>query len=319
MVDASQRLASSTGVEEAIASIWRNRVAWSRVADKLKARISRARTTALTLSAAGALLETTAATLFANSSVFRTWFAGAGAVLLAVAAFISTRLVTPNDLRSWTRARSVSEAIKAEVYAFRAGADPYDGPNASQTLLTRVNDIKAMARDLIQYLPNDDFGGVVALPIMSREDYVKKRVEQQIEEYYRRQVARLRHKLKAFRTLEFGLGLVAAVLGAIAAIASGRGDSGAQTSTAIAAWVAVLTTVAGAVTTHIAANRYEFLVMSYAATAARLADLLNEWRIAGMPSDGAHWSKFVRECENAISIENESWLAKWAESSGGGG
>ncbi len=62
-----------------------------------------------------------------------------------------------------------------------------------------------------------------------------------------------------------------------------------------------------------AASRYDFLVMSYHATARRLEDLVNDWRSDGAPTDPAAWSAFVRACEDAISVENESWLAKWAE------
>jgi hypothetical protein len=83
-------------------------------------------------------------------------------------------------------------------------------------------------------------------------------------------------------------------------------------------WRRIIEKVAGTALA-VLTNRYEFLVMSYAATAARLTDLLDEWRIAGMPTDSVQWSKFVPECENAISVENESWLAKWAESGSGGG
>ena len=70
-----------------------------------------------------------------------------------------------------------------------------------------------------------------------------------------------------------------------------------------AAFTAVLTTLAGAVLAHVEASRYDFLVMTYRATARRLQDRL----------DGSQqpWSDFVNDCENILATENTSWIAKW--------
>lgn len=75
----------------------------------------------------------------------------------------------------------------------------------------------------------------------------------------------------------------------------------------------MLTTLAGGISAHIAANRYDFLVMSYFATGNRLRQRVNEWGAHGAPTDEVRWTAFVEDCEHAISVENESWLAKWAE------
>jgi hypothetical protein len=113
------------------------------------------------------------------------------------------------------------------------------------------------------------------------------------------------------RDPEFSLGLAAAVAGAAAAYVSGSTDGEAPAAaTAVAAWVAVLTTLAGAIAAPIGAGRYEFLVMSYYATARRLDELVEGWRADGAPTDSPRWSAFVQACEAAISVENESWLAR---------
>jgi hypothetical protein len=79
-----------------------------------------------------------------------------------------------------------------------------------------------------------------------------------------------------------------------------------------AAWVPVITVVAGALTAHIAAERYEQNTLSYFATAQKLAGLRERWRShAGKQIDP---SAFVVECENAISSENQEWMADWLRS-----
>ena len=81
----------------------------------------------------------------------------------------------------------------------------------------------------------------------------------------------------------------------------------------MAAWAAFLTTTSTALTAQVAAMRYNYLINSYLATARRLEELVAAWKLSGEPSDGADWSKFVQDCEAAISAENESWLAKWVD------
>jgi hypothetical protein len=86
-----------------------------------------------------------------------------------------------------------------------------------------------------------------------------------------------------------------------------------------ALWVPVVTTVAAAVTTHIGAQRYEILIVSYDATARRLSTLRDQWlnakREAGKPLDA---EAFVLKCEQVISSENQGWMAGWLKSSSGG-
>jgi SMODS and SLOG-associating 2TM effector domain 1 len=72
-----------------------------------------------------------------------------------------------------------------------------------------------------------------------------------------------------------------------------------------------VTTVGAAVTAHIAAARYEHLVISYLSTARQLRFLLRSWE--GRPDKTAEAAgRLVRECEDVISRENESWMAAWS-------
>ena len=75
--------------------------------------------------------------------------------------------------------------------------------------------------------------------------------------------------------------------------------------------MAVLTTVGAAITAHIAAARYEHLVISYLSTARQLRSLLRGWegRSHKTPEEAG---RLVRECEDVISRENESWMAAWS-------
>jgi hypothetical protein len=75
------------------------------------------------------------------------------------------------------------------------------------------------------------------------------------------------------------------------------------------ALTAVLTTISGMILSHIEASRYDYLVVSYRATARRLRDaLLNAPADAVAPSPA--WSACVTQCEAILGDENSAWVAK---------
>jgi hypothetical protein len=297
--------------EQIAATLWRRRVVWSHAADLQKKALNSARVTALALSILGALLETATGTILIGTGVIHTIAGAAGAVSLAAAAYVTAHWVTPDAIRRWTRMRSVSEALKAEFYMFRAGVSPYDGINAIQELRRKWDAISAAVQDLAAFEAAAANAAEEAMPSSQPgETYITARVEEQITGYYQRRAREHAKALRWLRRAEIGLGLAGALLGGLA---SYLGDTSGAGKGGLAAWVAVLTTVGGAISAHIAANRLDFLVMSYYATARRLEDLIADWRMPGTARTLEAWTKFVKDCEAAISVENEGWLAKWAD------
>ncbi|CAN5636811.1 hypothetical protein BH10PSE6_BH10PSE6_18190 [soil metagenome] len=201
--------------------------------------------------------------------------------------------------------------MKAEVYSFRAGAGPYLGSDATVQLQDKTSAIQAQAQDLEMHVASVDPGPVTPPPMLGREDYIAKRVQAQIEGYYRHKARQYARRLNLLRKIEFCLGLAGTALGAVAAFQSSQ-QTAQEANVGLSAWVGVLTTMAAALAAHVAANRYDFLVMSYYGTGRRLEDLVNRWRSASDKGDAA-WAAFVKASEDAISVENESWLAKWME------
>ena len=299
----------SDGEAEIVAEQWRRQRTWSRVADDLKTGLLRARAAALGLGIAGALLETLAATGLAGA---RGGFAAAagGAVLLAIVPVLRVSFITEERARRWTRARSASEGMKSELYCFLAGASPYDRDNSVRTLREECRKVDQSVADLEALAAEAQDAEDQERPGFSGGEYVERRALQQVREYYRPKAREAARRARLFRGAEVGLATLAAAIGALAAVGAG---GPAPLHATVGAWAAVLTTVGGALSTHAAASRYDFLVTSYSATARRIEELVADWRSDGAVARGPAWSEFVKRCESAISIENESWLAKWTE------
>ncbi len=293
---------------DVVQSLWDEHVGWSDAASRLKSRRARWSRMVLILTVIGAALETLAASVSGTVSgiSLRTLAAGSGAVAFALVPFLSRSFLSPEDTRKWLRARSVSEGIKSEIYTFRAGAAPYDGPDALATLQLKVRGIQDSAKDIERERVLAGTRTKPAPPALAPDKYLDSRVYQQIKEYYRPKARENARLAQTFQTAGIALAGIAAVLSGIVTITKGE---------SIGPWIAVLTTVGGSVAAYAAGNRYDFQTSTFAATARQLEDVANAWTASPKPVPSKEWSELVRACEEAISAENRGWMAKLDEQS----
>ncbi|MGF0318370.1 DUF4231 domain-containing protein [Nocardia fluminea] len=288
--------------EDLLNTLWQRRTRWSSTATRMKRRLDSVRVTVLFLGSWGAIATASTTTVLRSAGTPARIVALSGAVALAVATFLTAQYLTAESTRRWTRARAVSEGIKQRILTFRAIGDAQQ----AERLQVDIDGIEQTAEDLLAVLaPGDD--AARAPRSMLPDEYVRDRVRAQIDGYYLPAARRYSARATRLRRAAIGLGLAATI---VAAINTGVG---AEASGRIAPWVAVMTTLSGSLLAYLAGKRYDFLVMTYLATADRLRRRLDRWRTAGSPTDRVRWAEFVADCENTISLENASWMAKWGE------
>jgi hypothetical protein len=129
------------------------------------------------------------------------------------------------------------------------------------------------------------------------------RVDGQIDDYYAPKAASYEHRVRRLRTLGDLLGIAAVVLAALGFAFELDG---------LALWIPVVTTIATSVTAHITAARYDHLVVEYLRTAQRLTRLRDEYQRTRSKTVAA----FIDACEDAISVENQAWMARWDQPNG---
>jgi hypothetical protein len=280
--------------------LWRLQSLWSRTASRLKTRIERARAAALALTVAVAVAGTLAAVLPTGQPV-------TGRVLAGVAAFgaAALPLLRPSwsgrTLQDWTRARSVSEAMKGEVYLWLARVGDYRDDEHGARLRENTDKVRTAAADLLRHQVGIEPEQRELPPVHDVRSYFAVRVTDQITTYYRRRAALLRNRLRWFRAVEVALAVLGAALGAAAA---GFGRS------SFAAWIAVVATITTAVAVHVAAARYEFQLIEFLRTADRLDQLKGK---AATADSAEELDALATAAESVISIENQGWMAKLAE------
>ncbi|MFD4460056.1 DUF4231 domain-containing protein [Nocardia sp. NPDC058480] len=283
-------------------TLWQRRTRWSTTATQMKRQLDRTRLAVLLLGSWGAIATASTATILRSAGTPTRIVALSGAVALAVATFLTAQYLTAESTRRWVRARAVSEGVKHRILTFRATGDA----EQSGQLLADIDGIERTAADLLPMLaPSAE--AVEAPRSMHPEEYVHDRVRAQIDDYYLPAARCYSTRATRLRRAAVGLGLAATI---VAAINTGVGVEAAGR---IAPWVAVMTTLSGSLLAYLAGKRYDFLVMTYLATADRLRRRLDRWRTDGSPTDRVRWAAFVADCENTISLENASWMAKWGE------
>jgi hypothetical protein len=276
---------------------WGLQRVWSQVAVRLKAQIDRARNVGLVLGVFGAVLGVLAVQVGVGAGAGRGLAVGAGVAVGLVP--LVRRGASQEAVRAWTRARSVSEGLKSEVYAYLAGGSAYVDGERDRTLSVRAGEIVVSV---------DDLAGATAgirpddrrLPAVGDvESYLVERVDEQVEGYYRPKAALYARRLGWLRRIEVTLGAASVVL----AVLAGTGGV-----VAAGAWVAVVSTMAATVAAHAGAARYDHQIVEFERTAARLAQLRVLWQVEG-------WSpaELIDACEEVISIENQAWMARLTE------
>jgi len=238
-----------------------------------------------------------------------TVFATLGAVLLAAATFLSARLLRDSEVQAWVRARAASEALKREAFRAATNAQPYDTPAADELLKKEREKIEGPLADLRDLQVEGAHDGSAPHDAVTPEQYRDIRVRQQID-WYTNKAHGYRKTATRLRWTEFILALSATIITALAGALGKKFEIGPMQFD-FAALTAVLTTVSGSILAHIEASRYQHLVSSYLATAARLEDLDTEFDTA--KANPGKWSEFVNRCEEIIAAESSSWVAKWTK------
>jgi membrane protein implicated in regulation of membrane protease activity len=216
------------------------------------------------------------------------------AILLGFAAFASQKVLSPKDEEQWVGARAAAEAFKREAFLLVAQAPPYDVA-VSIAPAEAINN----SLDRLEPLPLDRTRAGEAPPAypLTVDGYISSRLEEQMN-WYERRAGDHRKTLKLISGATLGLGGLAVVLGVVS-------------TDMTAPWVAVITTMIATLTAYLYAWRYQYMVVSYLATARKLSALRARWRTSGKSdADTADRNQFILECEGILSAENKAWMTE---------
>ena len=232
------------------------------------------------------------------------------ALALGLATYFGKELVSPEQEREWIRSRSTAESFKSEVYKFLTNTAPYNDDDKAKRLFKKTEKLLESVKN-IPYVNLSEEKKLKRLPsdLSTVEDYIKQRVNDQIEGFYRPRSEEYTSRMEFIKHIGFVIGVIVVFLGALGATGWTAGWT--------AGWVAFFTTITASIAAYAYAGRYQYLIISYQATANRLELLRTRWQASGMTDgDAEQRNRFILDCEEAISIENSAWMAKTTKERG---
>lgn len=276
---------------------WKRQRLWSALADHRGTMITRWRSVNLLLVFLGAVCGALATQSWLAAAA-KTALGALGAVALAGATVVQTRMLNAAQLRARLTARAASESIKSAVYQYLARVPPYHDTDRDQALNAMLAQIAERGRELAGEMrvakpkPRD-------LPAVSDVgDYLALRAR--TEQAHHIDGLRRHQRLeRRWRQLEVIATAIAAVLSAVGSGAGGQAN--------LSAWVGVATTLAAAFGAHLASAQHARLAASYALTIDELERLIAGYE-AGAEAD--HTAReFVARVEAVLARQNESWVS----------
>ncbi|GCL66156.1 DUF4231 domain-containing protein [Pseudaquabacterium pictum] len=312
--------------QQVVASAWADQALWSLVANQLGDSIRTWRARAAVAGVAGLFLSLLAGTM-GSGSVGQKVVASLGVLLLALVPFLQQRLLSADRVLAWTRARQVAELLKEAIYRHLMGAlapvplddgSPPPDPAGPGNLVRRCRAIKRSAADLALLAATATPEPRTRKTAMTLADYLADRLEGQIS-YYRKSSLAAGTNAQRLQQLEFGLGLLTVLLGALAGnLLPAAATPDAVQNSPLAPWLALIASTAAAVSSHIAGTRNLELAAKYFATHDLLKTLRDEWAVAPDRDDPARVLRLVDAVEGAIAAEHGGWVNDWQQAATAG-
>ncbi|WP_321419563.1 DUF4231 domain-containing protein [uncultured Desulfobacter sp.] len=228
---------------------------------------------------------------------------------IAIAGIIMQRLASRRNQEEQVRARSTAEALKSQTYLYVTGTPPYDADDPQTRLYDETDQlVQQVEKEIISEVLSDEKRlkrrPEYPMPV---ETYIKQRVENQIQ-WYRRSTTEHGKKVKQaqYWSIVFAIaGFILSGLSGLSGISPQWGWLGLMPG-----WIPVIGAFSAAMASHFYAERHEYLQLSYRATGRRLTRLLERFTNR---EDSTSRRTFITNCENTISIENQSWMAELLE------
>ena len=302
-------MTTTPSTEPTLELAWRKYRRWAATSRRQKNEFDLWQRRAIGLAIIGAVLEMISAQMPVWGLDSGYWprtgqvIAFIGGMFLIVSVAIGRKKIGSVQQSTWIRARSLAESFKSAYFRYRAGIPLWNGEMSASGLSGILKDLDESTDNLRP----DDLEDSQELDgfdpsLLDVDDYVKLRVVEQIDRFYRPRAKFHRQEAQRLRKWEFALGIFAALIGLLGGLGLAKYTT---------AWVAIITNIAVAYATRLAAGRHDFLAVSYGATADRLESLkvrLQETRKAGQSKEDQ--MRIIEDCEQTISNENKAWGSK---------
>jgi SMODS and SLOG-associating 2TM effector domain 1/SLOG in TRPM, prokaryote/Protein of unknown function (DUF4231) len=251
---------------------------------------------AVVLGLAQATLSTPAATLIPRG------------VIVVVPILTTIVFALANRLKNgprWILLRGGAEAIKSQIYGYRARAREYAGADREKRLAREVSSILThLAHTEVKERALQSYSGDIPPPsvlqadddgtsVLSPQSYLEVRLRQQ-QLFYRAKATGMDRKLRVLLFFSLALGGIATYLAAVG----------------LEPWIAVTTALVSSITAYLSYQQLEFTLSRYMQSALSLSTI-DTWWTALSPaerSDPRNVYKLINSTEEILESEMTGWV-----------
>jgi hypothetical protein len=282
--------------------IWGQYRIWAATAARLKNEITRWRVAAFVLTVLGALT----AILSQGVSGFQ-WEAlpkisgWVSAAAVGIAGYAGSKMLSAEKEKKWIQARAAAQQCKSDAYLYLLKVPPYNSVDSDVLIFDRAEGLIRLLSSIPQS-PQATGQELKDIPPADYTfyNYLDDRIKNQAQHYYLPQAERCRQLHN--RGYYWGIGLSVAGFG--------LGSLGATVQYPfLSLWVAFISTATASITSFVAANRYQYLSMSYRVMANQLMVL---WAKGSriQKEDIEKQKKFIASGEEILTKESQAWVAE---------
>ena len=240
-----------------------------------------------------------------------------GGFCVGAAAYVKNNILRDQDIMSMVTSYSTSQAIKAEVFKFRAQVMPYgefktNPDGALKILRERCNSISDSATDEKFFMTLPDSKPVPG-SLDTIDAYLDNRLDRQMTHFYLRKGRKMMQRANFCGVCEnalLGLGTIAGVGGTAAAQFPAVIQ---KVLIGLSGWGGAFTAASSAFANHLAKQKFNDIAREYFEAAADLQKLKDNWPSMATESGSPDWDNHVAKSEDVI----QSTLEDWAKAASG--
>jgi len=300
-------LAIDSFVERKVQAQWEKHRKWAVLSSNRRRRIEVSRIVKLVVVSMGAALQVASTQVAENQ---RATISFIGGLLVGIGGYIKGNFLTDEMVQKMVECLAKSQAIRSEIYKFRAQAQPYeDFKSNPDEALNRLQEecgrISDSSYDENFYLTSPD-SEPVPKQLHSANSYIKERMEKMKNDFFLKRAQNMRRRGEFCSACENAL----LTLGSIAGIGATQKfpDAIQEVLSAMSGWGGAFTTISAAFANHVAKEKFTDVARKYTTAAAKLEQLEESWPRDVRNPECAGWDEQVTKCEDVILSTINEWV-----------
>lgn len=299
-------------MDRIVQSQWEKHRRWARIAKSRKLTVEACRISKLVLVSTGAMLQVAATQLPAK---FREPAVMAGGAFIGLANFIKKKFLTDDNIQSMVTSYTTSQAIKSEVFKFRAKVSPYDqlDANPDRVLSDFQKRCDGIHKSVFDPKLKTTEPDSVPLPgsLATADEYIERRLDRRIR-HFNKKGKRVRQRYALCNRCED----VLMIFGTAASFTSQLPPVAQKIITMVGAekivaglggWSGAFTTVSAAFANHLAKNKFEEVSEDCSRAEELLKDLRETWPSTAKAAGSVDWDAQVTKSESIIESATKEW------------